>query len=156
MTGRMIHHAGWFVALGPLIPLPLILFLPRVISVDELLNHLPEVLSLTWGIGFLPALLTGIFMAILTGHADCAWYYRMLAGGIAGPLITAICCGIIGAFIPMFFYLIPLLLISALPSGIVMGLLIPWLPPRIARHQQSSSRRRQSFSNCRRSLSSWR
>ena len=97
MTGRMIHHAGWFVALGPLIPLPLILFLPRVISVDELLNHLPEVLSLTWGIGFLPALLTGIFMAILTGHADCAWYYRMLAGGIAGPLITAICCGIIGA-----------------------------------------------------------
>lgn len=74
-------------------------------------------------------------MAILTGHADCAWYYRMLAGGIAGPLITAICCGIIGAFIPMFFYLIPLLLISALPSGIVMGLLIPWLPPRIARHQ---------------------
>lgn len=135
MTGRMIHHAGWFVALGPLIPLPLILFLPRVISVDELLNHLPEVLSLTWGIGFLSALLTGIFMAILTGHADCAWYYRMLAGGIAGPLITAICCGIIGAFIPMFFYLIPLLLISALPSGIVMGLLIPWLPPRIARHQ---------------------
>lgn len=57
------------------------------------------------------------------------------AGGIAGPLITAICCGIIGAFMPMFFYLIPLLLISALPSGIVMGLLIPWLPPRIARYQ---------------------
>ena len=132
---KFLHHICWYVGLGPLIPLPLLLFFPKGTSIDELLSHLPEIISLTWGIGFLPALLTGIFMAVLSGNVYRHWFWRLLTGGIAAVVITAICCGTIGAFMPMFFYLIPLLLLSALLSGMIMGLIIPRLPPRVAPHQ---------------------
>lgn len=134
-TRRVLHHAGWFVGIGPFIPLPMLLFFPAAGSFSSFFRQLPEIVSLTWIVGFLPALLTGIFMAILSGNVYRIWFWRLLTGGIAAVVITAICCGTIGAFIPMFFYLIPLLLISALLSGMVMGLIITRLPPRFVPHQ---------------------
>ncbi|VUS22764.1 hypothetical protein [Klebsiella spallanzanii] len=132
---KFLHHICWYVGLGPFIPLPLILFFPGGGSITRLLGQLPEILSLTWIVAFLPALLTGIFMAVLFGNVYRIWFWRLLIGGIAAVVITAICCGIIGAFIPMLFYVLPLLIVSALLSGIVMGLIIPWLPPRVAPRQ---------------------
>lgn len=132
---KFLYHICWYVGLGPFIPLPLILFFPGGGSITRLLGQLPEILSLTWIVAFLPALLTGIFMAVLFGNVYRIWFWRLLTGGIAAVVITAICCGIIGAFIPMLFYVLPLLIVSALLSGIVMGLIIPWLPPRVIPHQ---------------------
>ncbi|HEY4467575.1 MAG TPA: hypothetical protein VGN53_07305 [Klebsiella sp.] len=132
---KFLHHIGWFAGLGPFIPLSVILFFPGGGSMARLLGRLPEILSLTWIVAFLPALLTGLFMAILSGQVYRIWFWRLLTGGVAAVVITVIYCGTIGAFIPIFFVLIPLLLISALLSGMVMGLIIPWLPPRIASHQ---------------------
>ncbi|AYZ17515.1 hypothetical protein IMZ21_01615 [Klebsiella michiganensis] len=134
-TRRVLHHAGWFAGFGPFIPLPILLFFPKGSSFFSIFRHLPEIVFLTWIVGFLPALLTGIFMAVLSGNVYRHWFWRLLTGGIAAVVITAICCGTIGAFMPMFFYLIPLLLLSALLSGMIMGLIIPRLPPRVAPHQ---------------------
>ncbi|HCB1500925.1 hypothetical protein DET57_109164 [Klebsiella oxytoca] len=132
---KFLHHICWYVGLGPFIPLPLILFFPGGGSITRLLEQLPEILSLTWIVAFLPTLLTGIFMAILSGQVYRIWFWRLLTGGITAVVITAICGGIIGAFIPMLFYVLPLLIVSALLSGMVMGLIIPWLPPRVAPRQ---------------------
>lgn len=132
---KFLHHICWHMAIGPFIPLPMLLFFPSGGSFSSLFSRLPEILSLTWIAAFLPALLTGTFMAVLSGNVYRIWFWRSLTGGIAAVVITAIYCGTIGAFMPIFFYFIPLFLISALLSGVVMGLMIPWLPPRFAPRQ---------------------
>uniref|UniRef100_UPI003A918F70 hypothetical protein n=1 Tax=Salmonella enterica TaxID=28901 RepID=UPI003A918F70 len=83
----------------------------------------------------MPALFTGIGVAALPKKIYHDGRYRMLAGGLTVIVMTMLYCCIAVLFMPQLNYMLPLLIISALPSGMVMGLLTLRLPPRIVLHQ---------------------
>lgn len=69
-TRRIIHHASWFTLLGPFIGMLLTIIGLMCITSDSAMRLLADILhmfslfiTLTWIIGAIPALLTGIIVA---------------------------------------------------------------------------------------------
>jgi hypothetical protein len=94
-TRRIIHHASWFTLLGPFIGMLLTIIGLMCITSDSAMRLLADILhmfslfiTLTWIIGAIPALLTGIIVANLPiGIYLCRWL-RALAGSTIGGTIA--------------------------------------------------------------------
>lgn len=92
---RVCHHAGWFALLGPLVGVIVTISsiaLSNPESAGELLVHImnifPLFLVLTWITGGVPALLAGMAVACLPDNIHARAPLRLIAGGMAGVVIS--------------------------------------------------------------------
>lgn len=139
-TRRIIHHACWFTLLGPFIGVPLTIAITALYFRDspwELLfdisRVLPQFLVLTWLLGVLPALATGILSACLPDRIYGSRYWRSLA------------CAAIGGVLAMLYELIPHALSAralfseefvwiVFCTGLFAGGVLGFFVPRLAGH----------------------
>lgn len=139
-TRRIIHHACWFTVLGPFTGVPLTVAITALYFRDspwELLfdisRVLPQFLVLTWLIGALPALATGVLSACLSDRIYDSRYWRSLA------------CAAIGGALALLYELIPHALSAralfshefvwiVFCTGLFAGGVLGFLVPRLAGH----------------------
>lgn len=130
-TRRIIHHACWFALLGPHIGVPVTIVGEMLDSHNpahlllEILSILPLFIVLTWWMGGLAALLTGIAAACLPSSVYCCTWKRTLACGLLGSVIASVCCLFIFTGISKEF------LRASTGPGLLAGLVMGWLVPRL-------------------------
>lgn len=134
-TRRIIHHACWFALLGPHIGV-LVTLAGEMQSTTltlgqfllEILSILPIFIVLTWVIGGVPALLTGIAMACLPPRIyACVWQRVLICGAIGAAIASIVWLVFIGA---MDEALIWMSVGPGLMAGMMMGWIVPSLPFR--------------------------
>jgi hypothetical protein len=145
-TRRIFHHACWFALLGPHCGVAIAIIgemqsgsRPPVQLLLEILTVLPIFMAITWIIGGIPALLTGIATACLPASIyHCVWQ-RVIVCGAAGALIaSAYWLLLIREMYAEFIWLStgPVLL-----AGLIMGWIAPRLPFRGETTQTSALNR---------------
>ncbi len=151
---RVIHHACWYALLGPCVGIVVAIMSIVAIALqyhespDGFLAHLaailPILLLVTWLIGAIPALLTGIAVASLPTGIYTSRYWRTLASAAIG-LIISVAIVIVNVVIftdrnLMYFILreeiFRVVAGAGLLAGLLMGLIIPRLLPRAVSHPQ--------------------
>ncbi|MDR2262864.1 MAG: hypothetical protein LBE93_05315 [Enterobacter asburiae] len=131
-TRRIIHHACWFALLGPHIGV--VVTLIREIQTSsrtpaqlllEILTVLPIFMALTWIIGGISALLTGIATACLPPRIyHCGWQRIVISGATGALIASAYWLLLIRDMDAEFIWM------SAGP-GLFAGLMMGWLVPRL-------------------------
>ena len=136
---RILHHACWYALLGPqtgaLCALSLLAIFQGPMS-SGILGILPLIIFLAWVNSGLPALLTGVIVAMLPPRIHDYWLYRVVTGAVSGVLCS-IAASLIGLApvtgqyhaanlltVQAFIYVI----IPGLLAGLVLSALITRLP----------------------------
>lgn len=146
-TRRIIHHAGWFTLLGPScagLPVAIISIVAIALQYHEspgvflrnIVSMLPFLLIVTWLIGALPALLTGIAVACLPTYIYAFHYRRTLASAAIGlgiSVMAAILSVLLFTDRDLLHFILNeevfwIFTGSGLLAGMIMGWLIPYLP----------------------------
>ena len=134
-TRRIIHHACWFALLAPHAGVP-VAIVGKVLTSSytlgqlllQILSVLPLFMALTWIVGGLAALLTGIAAACFPQRIYHSDWRRTLACGAIGAVIASFCWLLIIKELPPDF-----LWMSTGPgllAGLIMGWAVPYLPFR--------------------------
>ncbi len=91
LVKRVLHHACWYALLGPqtgaLFTLSLFAIFQGPMSY-KILTILPLIIFLAWVNSGLPALLTGIIVAMLPPRIHAYWPLRVVTGALAGVLCS--------------------------------------------------------------------
>lgn len=134
-TRRIIHHACWFALLGPhigvLVTIAGEIQIRTITSGQfllEILSILPIFIVLTWVIGGVPALLTGIAMACLPPRIyACVWQRVLVCGAIGAVIASIVWLVFISAMDEAFIWMA---VGPGLMAGLIMGWMVPSLPFR--------------------------
>ena len=131
-TRRIIHHACWFALLGPHLGVPVAITreaLTDRYTLGELLSQivllLPVFMGITWILGGVAALLTGIATACLPGRVyDTLWLRIPVCGALGSLFASLYWLMLIRDFDAEFVWM------SAGP-GLLAGLLMGWIVPHL-------------------------